>query len=281
MRTQVRFILPSLPRSTPSHHPRPLPNMAAWILRGKNAQAPAQEAAAEAPKQASSLLLQRAHEQRSDCSSGVLGMLVEAMTFGGMEHAEHATALVSHRMRCAFDAIAETIWQRNGLAFPASSECTAQLSSAANCARCKYRLTPHGTDRRSNRQRFTNEQRGRWCRRRKSMALRCVFAAVCIATSQLFRWRVQFGLTVRKRRNSRRVILADGAVNQVPEPSALRDLVPPPEGMTVIRMEIARSRRDGAASSPSVPHLSEGCSVQWRAIWPFSCSFPRGTYVGR
>ena len=169
-----RHSLAPLPRITLALSPTWLPGSCA----AKNAQAAAQEAAAEAPKQASSLLLQRAHEQRSDCSSGVLGMLVEAMTFAGMEHAEHATALVSHRMRCAFDAIAETIWQRNGLAFPASSECTAQLSSAANCARCKYRLTPHGTDRRSNRQRFTNEQRGRWCRRRKSMALRCVFAAV-------------------------------------------------------------------------------------------------------
>ncbi len=34
------------------------------------------------------------------------GQLVEAITFAGMEHAEHAMALVSHRMRCAFDAIA-------------------------------------------------------------------------------------------------------------------------------------------------------------------------------
>jgi hypothetical protein len=33
-------------------------------------------------------------------------MHVEAMNFSGMGHAEHAAALVSHRIRCAFDAIA-------------------------------------------------------------------------------------------------------------------------------------------------------------------------------
>ncbi len=125
-----------------------------------------------------------------------------------------------------------------------------QLSSAANCARCKYRLTPRGTDGRSNRQRFTNEQRGRWCRRRK--AWRC---GGC-----LLPYGIALPLAGPVRSDRSRtpqlatVILADGAVNQVPEPSALRDLVPPPEGMTVIRMEIARSRRDGAASSPCAPH---------------------------
>jgi hypothetical protein len=34
------------------------------------------------------------------------GMHVEAMNFTGMGHAEHAAALVSHRIPCAFDAIA-------------------------------------------------------------------------------------------------------------------------------------------------------------------------------
>jgi hypothetical protein len=27
--------------------------------------------------------------------------------------------------------------------------------------------------------------------------------------------------------------------------------------------------------------LAQGCSVRWRTNWPFSCSVPRGTYVGR
>jgi len=56
-------------------------------------------------KEASAQSLRRAHGQRSDCSSGVLGH-VEAMNFSGMEHAEHAAVLVSHRIPCPFDAIA-------------------------------------------------------------------------------------------------------------------------------------------------------------------------------
>jgi transposase-like protein len=61
-----------------------------------------------------------------------------------------------------------------------------------------------------------------------------------IATSQLFRWRVQFSLTARKTPQLATVILADGAVNQVPALSTLRDLVRPPDGMTAIKMEIAQ-----------------------------------------
>jgi|SRR5581483_376472 len=93
-------------------------------------------------------------------------------------------------------------------------------------------------------------------------------AAVClpahgIATSQLFRWRVQFGLTARETRQLATVILADGAVNQVPALPTLPDPVRPPDGMTSILGEIAGSRSDGAASSPCAPStLSEGCSVR-------------------
>jgi transposase-like protein len=63
-------------------------------------------------------------------------------------------------------------------------------------------------------------------------------AEVCrrhgIATSQLFCWRVQFGLTVRKTPQlAAPVILSDCAVNQVPALSTLRDLARPPDGMTV------------------------------------------------
>jgi hypothetical protein len=86
------------------------------------------------------------------------------------------------------------------------------------------------------------------------MALRRVFAAVW----HRYQPTLPLAGPVRSDRSQTpqlaTVILAGGAVNQVPEPSARRDLIPPPEGMTVIRMEIARSRRDGAASSPCAPH---------------------------
>ena len=57
---------------------------------------------------------------------------------------------------------------------------------------------------------------------------------------QLLGWRVQFGLTARKTPQLATVIVADGAVNQVPTLSTLRDLVRPPDGMTAIMMEIAQ-----------------------------------------
>jgi transposase-like protein len=83
-------------------------------------------------------------------------------------------------------------------------------------------------------------------------------AGVCrrhgIATSQPFRWRVQFGLTARKTPQLATVILADSTVNQVPALSTLRDLARSPDEMTAIVMEIARSWRDGATSSPYAAH---------------------------
>jgi hypothetical protein len=102
-----------------------------------------------------------------------------------------------------------------------------------------------------------------------------------IATSQLFRCRVQFGLTTRETPQLAKVILADGVVNQVSALSTLRDLVPPQGGMTAIMLEIARSRHDGADITMRRSTLSEGRGVRWRAIWPFRSSVPRGTYVGR
>ena len=94
----------------------------------------------------------------------------------------------------------------------------AQLSSAANCARRKYRLTPQEADGRSNRRRFSDEQK-------RAMVLETekpgvAVAEVCrrygIATSLLFRWQVRLRLAVRKTPQLATVILADGTLNQVP-----------------------------------------------------------------
>jgi transposase-like protein len=95
-------------------------------------------------------------------------------------------------------------------------------------------LTQQGTDRRSNRQRFTDEQKRAMVQEKEKPG---VAGGACwpphgIAATQLFRWRVQFGLTVRKTPQLATVILADGAVNQVPAPSKLRDLARPPDEMT-------------------------------------------------
>jgi transposase-like protein len=72
-----------------------------------------------------------------------------------------------------------------------------------------------------------------------------------IATSLLFRWRVQFGLTARKAPQLATVALADSATNEVPALAALRDLVRPPDGMAAIELDDGRRVFAPADSSPA------------------------------
>jgi transposase-like protein len=70
-------------------------------------------------------------------------------------------------------------------------------------------------------------------------------AQVCrrhgIATSMVFRWRVEFGLTARKAPQLATVALADGAANEPSALAALRDLVRPPGGMIAIELDDGRA----------------------------------------
>ena len=72
-----------------------------------------------------------------------------------------------------------------------------------------------------------------------------------IATSLLFRWQVQFGLTARKALQLATVAIADGAANEVPALAALRDLVRPPDGMMAIELEDGRRVFAPTGSSPA------------------------------
>ena len=80
-------------------------------------------------------------------------------------------------------------------------------------------------------------------------------AEVCrrhgIATSLLFRWRLQFGLTARKAPQLATVALADGATNDLPALAALRDLVQPPDGMMAIELDDGRRVFAPAGSNPA------------------------------
>jgi len=182
------------------------------------------------------------------------GMHVEAMNFSGMGHAEYAAALglSPHALRIWRDRLEqsgnEMDWR--SLLHPSAR---AQLSSAANCARCKYRLTPQDGDGRSNRRRFTDEQKQAMVRETEKPGV--AVAEVCrrhgIATSLLFRWRVQFGLTARKAPQLATVALTDSAANEVPALTALRDLVKPPDGMLAIKLEDGRRVFAPAGSSPA------------------------------
>jgi transposase-like protein len=181
-------------------------------------------------------------------------MHVEAMNFSGMGHAEYAAALglSPHALRIWRDRLEESgdemDWR--SLLHPSAR---AQLSSAANCARRTYRLTEQAVDGRSNRRRFTDEQKRAMVQETEKPGV--AVAEVCrrhgIATSLLFRWRVQFGLTARNAPQLATVALADGATNKVPALAALRDLVRPPNGMMAIELEDGPRVFAPAGSSPA------------------------------
>ena len=149
------------------------------------------------------------------------GMHIEAMNWSGMGHAEYAAALglSPHALRIWRDRLEqsgnEMDWR--SLLHPSAR---AQLSSAANCARRKYRLTPEAADGRSNRRRFSDEQKRAIVQETEKPG--ASVAQVCrrhgVATSMLFRWRVDFGLSAQKAPQVVTVALSEGAAN---EPSAL------------------------------------------------------------
>ncbi len=129
----------------------------------------------------------------------------------------------------------------------------AQLSSAANCARRKYRLAEQAVDERSNRRRFSDEQKRAMVQETEKPGVSV--ADVCrrhgIATSLLFRWQVQFGLTARKAPQLATMAFADGAKNEVPALAALRDPVRPPDGMTAIELYDGRRVFAPAGTNPA------------------------------
>ena len=128
-----------------------------------------------------------------------------------------------------------------------------QLSSAANCARRKYCLTPQAVDGRSNRRRFSDEQKRAIVQETEKPGVSV--AQVCrrhgIATSMVFRWRVEFGLTARNAPQLATVALADGAANEPPALAALLNLVRSPDGMMAIELDDGRRVFAPAGSSPA------------------------------
>ncbi|MER9632167.1 transposase, partial [Mesorhizobium sp. M0296] len=104
-------------------------------------------------------------------------------------------------------------------------------------------MTPDAVDGRSNRRRFSDEQKRAIVQETEKPGV--AVAQVCrrhgVATSMVFRWRFEFGLTARKAPQLATVVLADGAANEPPALGALRDLVQPPNGMVAI--ELADGRR--------------------------------------
>src|SRR3974390_2399163 len=181
-------------------------------------------------------------------------MHVEALNWSGMGLAEYATALglSLHALRIWRDRLEdsgdEMDWR--SLLHPSAR---AQLSSAASCARRKYRLTPDAVDGRSNRRRFSDEQKRAIVQETEKPDVSV--AQVCrrhgIATSMVFRWWVEVGLAAAEAPQLATVALAGGAENEVSALAALRDLVRPPDGMTTIELDDGRRVFAPAGSSPA------------------------------
>ena len=72
-----------------------------------------------------------------------------------------------------------------------------------------------------------------------------------VATSMVFRWRVDFGLSAQKAPQVVTVALSDGAANEPPALAVLRDLVQPPDGMIAIELDDGRRVFAPADSSPA------------------------------
>ena len=58
-----------------------------------------------------------------------------------------------------------------------------------------------------------------------------------VATSMLFRWRVDFGLSAQKTPQVVTVAFSDGATNEPSAFAVLRDLMRPPDGMMAIELD--------------------------------------------
>ena len=181
-------------------------------------------------------------------------MHIEAMNWSGMGHAEYAAALglSPHAFRIWRDRLEqsgnETDWRS-----PLHPSARAQLSSAANCARRKYRLTSEAADGRSNRRRFSDEQKRAIVQETEKPG--ASVAQVCrrhgVATSMVFRWRVDFGLNARKAPQLVMVALSDGAANEPSALAVLRDLVRPPDGMMAVELDDGRRVFAPEGSNPA------------------------------
>jgi len=182
------------------------------------------------------------------------GMHVEAMNWSGMGLAEYAAALglSPHSLRIWRDRLEQsgTEMDWRSLLHPSAR---AQLSSAAYCVGRRYRLTAEQTDGRSNRRRFSDEQKQVIVQETEEPGVSV--SRVCrrhgVATSMVFRWRAEFGLTARKAPRLATVAFTDGTAKDVPALAALRDLVQPPDGMMAIHLDDGRRVFAPTGSNPA------------------------------
>ncbi|WGJ13320.1 transposase [Methylocapsa sp. D3K7] len=179
-------------------------------------------------------------------------MHVEAMNWSGVSAkdyaaAHHISVYTLRTWRARLDADPLRIDWRARLRPSVRAKISKDVSSAAKDRPTETVLTDVAKsdpprDRRSNRRNFTDEEK-------LSIVLETEqpgtsMAAICrqydIATSMVFRWRIQFGFCEKKRAKLAAVKLADGQTSSSSTPLMLHDLIPPPDGMTVVELDDGR-----------------------------------------
>jgi hypothetical protein len=108
-------------------------------------------------------------------------------------------------------------------------------------------------DGRSNRRSFTDDEKLAIVLEAEQPGMSV--AAVCrqheIATSMVFRWRIEFGFCEKKRAKLAAAKLADGQTGASSTPLMLHDLIPPPDGMTAVDLDDGRRVFAPAGSDPN------------------------------
>ncbi|CCG42830.1 conserved hypothetical protein [Magnetospirillum molischianum DSM 120] len=175
-------------------------------------------------------------------------MHVEAMNWSGMRLSDYAAALnlsptSLRRWRNRLeDGEVEIDWRAH-LHPSARPQISSDGSSAAKVSLPKLPLTDAcEADGRANRRSFSDEEK-------RSIVLETEqpgvsVAEVCrrhgIVTSMVFRWRVQFGFTRRKKADLVTVMQSDGVPGEASLPVILQDLLQPPSGMMAVDLPDGR-----------------------------------------
>jgi transposase-like protein len=191
-------------------------------------------------------------DKRCQAVQAFWAMHVEAMNWSGMSVREYAaTHRISpyslRRWRNLLDDGEVVVDWRARLHPSARPKISSDDSSAANARSVETVLTAPSTDdppgdRRSNRRSFTDEEKIAIVLEAEQPSVSV--AAVCrhhdIATSMVFRWRVQLGFGQGERARLAAVRLTDERSSARSMPVVLRDLLQPPDGMTAVELDDGR-----------------------------------------
>ena len=190
--------------------------------------------------------------KRSIAVQAFWAMHVEAMTWSGMVAAHYAAAhrisvISLRRWRDLLESGEVEVDWRARLHPSARAKISSGVSSAAKKEPLETILTdapksdPPG-DRRVNRRSFTDEEKLAIVMETEQAEVSV--AAICrrhdIATSMVFRWRVDLGFGKTKSAKLATVKLADGRSGAPSTPLVLHDLLQPPNDMTAVELDDGR-----------------------------------------